>query len=132
MSDLDWSNFDGPKRNADWKPDDQDLIYEAINFRDDDYGDADEDAGQQIVERLLAAWKQSSDEIKRLRGAARDVIASASDTYKKRNGHLGSFEDDSGEKCWIVPFDAFESLRSAVDASTASGASSTDGGKHGG
>jgi len=47
--------------------------------------------------------------------AAKEVIASASDTYKKRNGHLGSFEDDSGEKCWIVPFDAFESLRSAVD-----------------
>lgn len=49
--------------------------------------------------------------------AARDVIASASDTYKKRNGHLGSFEDDSGEKCWIVPFDAFEKLRSALATS---------------
>lgn len=46
--------------------------------------------------------------------AARDVIASASDSYKKRNGHLASFEDDSGEKCWIVPFDAFESLRAAL------------------
>ncbi|WP_155947796.1 hypothetical protein [Rhizobium sp. 2MFCol3.1] len=52
----------------------------------------------------------------RLIEAAKDVIVSASDTYKKRNGHLGSFEDDSGEKCWIVPFDAFEGLRSAVDA----------------
>ncbi|KQZ49757.1 hypothetical protein ASD54_12535 [Rhizobium sp. Root149] len=48
--------------------------------------------------------------------AASNVIASASDTYKKRNGHLASFEDDSGEKCWIVPFDAFEGLRSAVEA----------------
>jgi hypothetical protein len=57
----------------------------------------------------------------RLQAAARDVIASASDTYKKRNGHLGSFEDDSGEKCWVVPFDAFESLRSAVDAITTKG-----------
>jgi hypothetical protein len=46
--------------------------------------------------------------------AAKGVIASASDTYKKRNGHLGSFEDESGEKCWIVPFDAFEALRSAI------------------
>lgn len=56
----------------------------------------------------------------RLLHAAKDVIASASDTYKKRNGRLASFEDDSGEKCWIVPFDAFESLRSAVDALSAS------------
>lgn len=52
--------------------------------------------------------------------AARNVIASASDTYKKRNGHLGSFEDDSGEKCWIVPFDAFEGLRAALSDHTAS------------
>lgn len=56
---LDWSNFEGPKRNIGWKPDDQDLIYTAINFRDDEWGDADEDAGQQIVERLLTAWKSS-------------------------------------------------------------------------
>lgn len=56
---LDWSNFEGPKRNVDWKPDDQDLIYTAINFRDDEWEDADEDAGQQIVERLLSAWKSS-------------------------------------------------------------------------
>lgn len=49
-----------------------------------------------------------------LREASANLIASASDTYKKRNGHLASFEDDSGEKCWIVPFDAFESLRSAL------------------
>ncbi|SER58473.1 hypothetical protein [Rhizobium sp. NFR03] len=56
---LDWSNFAGPKRNAEWKPDDQDLIYTAINFRDDEWGDADEDAGQQIVERLLQAWQEA-------------------------------------------------------------------------
>ncbi|EHK77735.1 hypothetical protein SM0020_12445 [Sinorhizobium meliloti CCNWSX0020] len=56
---LDWSNFEGPKRNVEWKPDDQDLIYTAINYRDDEYGDADEDVGQQLVERLLAAWRSS-------------------------------------------------------------------------
>lgn len=54
--------------------------------------------------------------VKALQDAANDVIASASDTYKKRNGHIGSFEDESGEKCWIVPFDAFEALRSALYA----------------
>ncbi|WP_430245002.1 hypothetical protein [Neorhizobium sp. DAR64861/K0K2] len=57
---LDWSNFEGPKRNVEWKPDDQDLIYTAINFRDGEWGDADEDAGQQIVERVLAAWKSAA------------------------------------------------------------------------
>ncbi|RYG99443.1 MAG: hypothetical protein EON58_03945 [Alphaproteobacteria bacterium] len=57
---LDWSNFDGPKRNVDWKPDDQDLIYTALNYRDDDYGDADEDVGQQLVERLLSAWNRAA------------------------------------------------------------------------
>nr|CAD6410872.1 MazG nucleotide pyrophosphohydrolase domain superfamily protein [Rhizobium sp. Q54] len=57
---LDWSNFEGPKLNIEWKPDDQDLIYTAINFRDDEYGDKDDDAGQQIVERLLAAWKSTA------------------------------------------------------------------------
>ena len=51
-----------------------------------------------------------------LLAAAKEVIACASDTYKKRNGHIGSFEDDSGEKCWIVPFDAFERLRTALAA----------------
>lgn len=56
---LDWSNFEGPKRNVEWKPDDQDLIYTALNYRDDEFGDQDEDAGQQIVERLLAAWRSS-------------------------------------------------------------------------
>ncbi|MQU93815.1 hypothetical protein [Sinorhizobium meliloti] len=56
---LDWGNFEGAKRNVEWKPDDQDLIYTALNYRDDEYGDQDEDAGQQIVERLLAAWRSS-------------------------------------------------------------------------
>lgn len=57
MSKIDWGNFEGPNRNIDWKPDLQDLIYTAINFRDEEWGDADEDAGQQIVERLLAALR---------------------------------------------------------------------------
>jgi hypothetical protein len=58
----------------------------------------------------------TTDQFDKLRESARDLIAAASDTYKKRNGHLSTFEDESGEKCWIVPFDAFESLRSALEA----------------
>ncbi|CDZ43221.1 Hypothetical protein NGAL_HAMBI1146_59940 [Neorhizobium galegae bv. officinalis] len=56
---LDWSTFAGPTRNVEWKPDDQDLIYTALNYRNDEYGDKDDDAGQQIVERLLSAWQQA-------------------------------------------------------------------------
>lgn len=56
---LDWGNFEGLKINVEWKPDGQELIYTAINFRDGEWGDADDDAAQQIVERLLVAWKDA-------------------------------------------------------------------------
>ncbi|MQW24261.1 hypothetical protein GHK69_00940 [Sinorhizobium meliloti] len=59
-AELDWSSFVGPKRNVEWKPDDQELIYTALNYRDDEYGDQDEDAGQQIIERLLSAWNRAA------------------------------------------------------------------------
>lgn len=55
---MDWANFSGPKLNADWAPDDQDLIYTALNWLDGE-GDADEDCGQQLVERLLQAWRSA-------------------------------------------------------------------------
>lgn len=87
----------------------QDIIVAAID-----------DASSQLIESgemLLKAEAVISD-LTRLLQAAKEVIECASDTYKKRNGHRGSFEDDSGEKCWIVPFDAFEGLRSAVAAAS--------------
>ncbi|OOG75590.1 hypothetical protein B0E45_01280 [Sinorhizobium sp. A49] len=56
---LDWSNFEGPTINKDWKPDDQDLIYTALNFVSGDYGDKDDNAGEQLVELLLTAWRAS-------------------------------------------------------------------------
>lgn len=58
-------------------------------------------------------------EIERLQKAATNVLLLATDFYKKRNGHLASFEDESGEKCWIVPFDAFEDLREALKGAEA-------------
>jgi hypothetical protein len=60
---------------------------------------------------LRALRKLGIDRPDRLREAAKEVIACALDPYKKRNGHLASFEEDSGEKCLIVPFDAFVGLR---------------------
>jgi hypothetical protein len=55
---LEWGNFEGPKINVKWKPDDQDLIYTALNVYDGE-GDMDDDAREQIIERLLAAWKSA-------------------------------------------------------------------------
>jgi Lar family restriction alleviation protein len=46
--------------------------------------------------------------------AARGLVDRASDTYRKRNGHIGSIEGDDGEKCWIVSFDDMEDLRRAL------------------
>ena len=86
-----------------------------------------EDVAKIIRERIHADFdgechlteaeaRRAADEIERLREAASGVIESASGTYKKRNCHLASFKDDSGEKRCIVPFDGFESLRSVADS----------------
>lgn len=51
---LDWSGFSGITRNKAWAPDLQALVYTALNFMDGE-GDADDDAAEQIIERLLDA-----------------------------------------------------------------------------
>ncbi|MBD9390170.1 hypothetical protein IB237_23495 [Agrobacterium sp. AGB01] len=56
---LDWSGFKGVKINEQWTPDDQELIYTALGVYNGD-GDMDEDAREQIIERLLAAWQRLS------------------------------------------------------------------------
>jgi len=72
----------------------------------------------EMIHGLVVKAKKDNDTLRaeneRLRESANAVVQSASDHYKKRNGHLASFEDESGEKCWIVPFDAFEDLRAAL------------------
>jgi hypothetical protein len=55
---LDWTGFKGVLINKEWLPDDQELIYTAMGVYDRD-GDMDEDAREQIIERLLAAWKRA-------------------------------------------------------------------------
>lgn len=56
----------------------------------------------------------SADYITVDRAVVEAVIGQASDHYQKRNGHRASIEGEDGEKCWIVPFDAFENLRHAM------------------
>ncbi|MEV5054629.1 Lar family restriction alleviation protein [Agrobacterium radiobacter] len=56
---LDWSGFKGVQINDQWMPDDQELIYTAVGVYDGD-GDMDDDAREQIIERLLAAWQRSA------------------------------------------------------------------------
>lgn len=50
----------------------------------------------------------------KLREAAADLIATATDTYKARNGRTMGIEADDGEKCWIVHSDQIEALRLAL------------------
>ena len=55
------------------------------------------------------------DEVEALVGAGSDAISQASDHYTARNNRRMTIQGDDGEKCWIVPFDAFEQLRYAID-----------------
>lgn len=46
-----------------------------------------------------------------LRGSARDILDQVFSTYKARNGRDVGIEDDNGEKVWLLPDDAYQSLR---------------------
>jgi hypothetical protein len=48
--------------------------------------------------------------------AAREVDNSKFDTYKARNGRDCGIEDQSGEKCFIVPHEPILKLAQAVQA----------------
>lgn len=54
---IDFADFAGPKRNVGWQPDLQELIYQALLGLDGTV-DADEDAAEQIIERLLVVLQQ--------------------------------------------------------------------------
>lgn len=56
---LDWSGFQGIKINKEWMPDDQELIHTALGVYEGE-GDMDDDAKEQIIERLLAVWQRSA------------------------------------------------------------------------
>ncbi len=64
--------------------------------------------------QALRAIEAALSEAERMREAGQAVIAQAFDHYTARNGRRIGIEGDDGEKCWIVPFDAFESLRAAI------------------
>ena len=57
--------------------------------------------------RLMGLVKEAGE-------AGASVIEQAFDYYTARNGRKCSIEGDDGEKCWIVSFDAFESLRATL------------------
>lgn len=58
MKALDFSDLENElTRNPRWTPDDQDLVYTAINHLRGDYEDADEDCAEQVIERLLHALR---------------------------------------------------------------------------
>lgn len=71
---LDWSTFDGPTLNPGWTPDLQELIYTALNVLEHN-GDEDDDAAEQIIERLLQALR-SATTAERERNEARAALTS--------------------------------------------------------
>ena len=89
-----------------------DLRLDAKAFRENTVYDSDGDPIRLIAnaERMMAG----ADAIDALLCAARSLVSQAFDLYTARNGKRMSIEGDDGEKCWIVPFDAFEELRSMV------------------
>lgn len=46
--------------------------------------------------------------------AARRVLDEKFENFRAKNGRAVGVQDDSGEKCWIVPFEAMDDLRAAV------------------
>lgn len=52
--------------------------------------------------------------IEALREAAADLIASRSSTFRAGNNRQVGIQDESGEKMWIVPFDAMHALEQAI------------------
>lgn len=55
---------------------------------------------------------------KALRDAAQRVVDERFDTFKAGNGRKIGVQDDSGEKCWIVPFDPMFDLEKALNDPT--------------
>ena len=51
----------------------------------------------------------------RIHLAAKELIESKESTYRARNGRDVGIEDESGEKCWIVPFDKMDALIAALE-----------------
>lgn len=83
-NDLDWSGFQGIKINREWMPDDQELIYTALGVYEGE-GDMDDDAKEQIIERLLAAWQLSSLSA-RVKDAPAPLVKSTGSDWLKHNG----------------------------------------------
>lgn len=103
----------------------EELLKAAIALRDDMIARAKANNPDDIVvEAGAGVWHRFNEAIdaaqpvEGLREAAEEVIATAFDYYTARNGRRCSIEGDDGEKCWIVPFDQFEALRSALTSET--------------
>ena len=74
---------------------------------------------QRHKDRILATAlrAQSEEEVEReaLREAARELSDRAFRQYRARNGKMCSIEGDDGEACWIIPWDAMDDLRQALE-----------------
>lgn len=71
-------------------------------------------ANPATVLSLLAALEEAEGRERRLREVALEVLRSKFSTYRARNGRDVGIQDESGEKCWIVPFDPMFALEAVL------------------
>lgn len=89
---LDWSNFEDLKLNTSWRPQLQELIWTAMLHLDHE-GDADEDAGEQIIERLLLALRTAlahpvptpDGAVEARQGLSEEMLARAWDVFRDKS-----------------------------------------------
>lgn len=74
----------------------------------------DMDAAYELRDALASTPATAQGDVREAIRAAHAIFEQATDFYTARNGRRMSIEGDDGEKCWIVPFDAFEDLRHAL------------------
>lgn len=108
-------NVDGPPNNQIiWASPEVRVCFMAHSDGKDEERDIATAALIVILRNNLPQILTALSEAERMREAGQAVIAQAFDHYTARNGRRIGIEGDDGEKCWIVPFDAFESLRAAI------------------
>lgn len=88
---LDWTGFKGIQRNREWLPTDQELIHTAMNVYDGD-GDMDDDAREQIIERLLFAW-QNAELAAATSNAHRHELMQQVERYRSERPYVVGFKE---------------------------------------
>lgn len=70
----------------------------------------------QALEAALNELERVTEKWTRISLAANGIIEAKTSTFRARNGRDVGIQDEHGEKCWIVPFEAMDLLEAAIEA----------------